>query len=236
MTAAVPGQRGDVLLEAGGGVPAARALGRQSARVVAVLRQQGSDSAGPLVDRGLAVGEWPAAFASLAGLARQLRPGLAAAGLDVADHSPLLDALTAADARMAAGVLQRSSLVHGDLNAKNLIVDPDTGRLRAVLDWEFAHAGTWLSDVGNLLRGAGGSDGVSPAMQAFREGLVDAMHKSLLDRIGPSSTPTDWVRSAHDHDLFAVVELAARPVGGREPPPVALARAVLRQLPRSAWR
>ena len=41
-------------------------------------------------------------------------------------------------------------LAHGDFKASNVLVD-ETG-LTAVLDWEFAHSGTWLSDVGQILR------------------------------------------------------------------------------------
>lgn len=213
VTAAVPGQRADVLLEMGTSAPAARALGRQSARIVGALRQQGFDTAGPLSGRDLRVGQFPAEYAGLTSVARRLTPGLSAAGLDVTDHSPLGIALAAADARLSGAPPQRPCLVHSDLNGKNLIVDPDSGRLRAVLDWEFAHAGNWLADIGNLLRGTGRAPTGSPVARAFREGLVDEMHESLLaDRRSRWTVPPDWVRSAHDHDLFALLELAARPV------------------------
>ena len=230
VTAAVPGQRGDTLLETGAPLPAARAMGRQSARVVSVLRQVSFDAAGPFTDRSLTVGEWPPQFETLVGLAHHLRPGLLAAGLDTSDGSPLMAALAAADARRAAAEGQRPSLVHGDLNGKNLVLDPNTGRLRAVLDWEHAHAGSWLSDAGNLLRGVGPAP-TAPAL-AFREGFVDALHEGLVAERGPrSSPPPDWPASARDHDLFAVLDLAARPSTGREPvAPVTAARDLLRGL------
>lgn len=41
-------------------------------------------------------------------------------------------------------------LVHGDFKASNVLVD-ESG-LTTILDWEFAHSGTWLSDVGQILR------------------------------------------------------------------------------------
>lgn len=42
------------------------------------------------------------------------------------------------------------SLVHGDFRPDNLLVRD--ARIVAVLDWEFAHAGSWFMDLGNLLR------------------------------------------------------------------------------------
>ncbi len=42
-------------------------------------------------------------------------------------------------------------LTHGDFNPDNLLFHDD-GRLAAVLDWEFAHAGKLWLDLGNLLR------------------------------------------------------------------------------------
>lgn len=49
-------------------------------------------------------------------------------------------------------------LVHGDFNAGNLLVSRSNGVnagkwcVSAVLDWEFAHAGSLLFDIGNMLR------------------------------------------------------------------------------------
>ena len=42
--------------------------------------------------------------------------------------------------------------MHSDLNAKNLLVDPDTLEVTGVLDWELAHSGLPWTDLGNLLR------------------------------------------------------------------------------------
>ena len=88
-----------------------------------------------------------------------------------------------------------ASLVHGDLNGKNLIVDPNTGRLRAVLDWEFSHGGEWTEDVGNLLRaadhGAGSGEVGAASWSAFRRGLVDALHTGIYED-GTVSTRQPW--------------------------------------------
>lgn len=57
-----------------------------------------------------------------------------------------------------AEVLQRSAppqravmLVHGDFHIRNLICNPEDGRIRAVLDWELATLGDPLADVGTML-------------------------------------------------------------------------------------
>ncbi|MCD2114872.1 phosphotransferase family protein [Rhodococcus rhodochrous] len=43
------------------------------------------------------------------------------------------------------------SLVHGDFHIQNVIADPQTGNVRAVLDWELSTLGDPLADVGSLL-------------------------------------------------------------------------------------
>ncbi len=105
----------------------------------------------------------------------------------------LLEVAEEAEARLAS--VGRVSFVHSDLNPKNLIVDPSTLRVAAVLDWEFAHAGSPYTDLGNAVR-----FDRQPAW-------VDAVVAAYDD---PSAL--DLARRA---DLWALVELAAR--RGRNP-------------------
>jgi len=55
--------------------------------------------------------------------------------------------------RLAAQVPEQgpASLVHGDYRLDNVILDPDTGAVRAVLDWELTTLGDPLADLGLLL-------------------------------------------------------------------------------------
>ena len=80
----------------------------------------------------------------------------------VDERAPLLDA-TEDDYR----------LVHGDLRFTNILMGNDGGGwyVRAVLDWEFAMAGSPLLDFGVLLRGGG----LGPEFEeAFAQGFVEA--------------------------------------------------------------
>ncbi len=62
---------------------------------------------------------------------------------------PLLDEV---HRRLTAAVPEQgpATIVHGDYRLDNLIVDPSTGRIRAVLDWELTTLGDPLADVGLL--------------------------------------------------------------------------------------
>jgi aminoglycoside phosphotransferase (APT) family kinase protein len=75
-----------------------------------------------------------------------------------ADRAARPDALSSAlllevHEALAADVpaTQRTCLVHGDYKFPNVIVDGETGAVRAVLDWELATIGDPLADLGNLL-------------------------------------------------------------------------------------
>ena len=92
--------------------------------------------------------------------------------------------------------VRRACLVHGDLNPKNVLVDPDRLELTAVLDWEFAHAGHPWTDVGNLVR--------FERHPAYVSAVLDAW-TSL--RGGDGQQLLDGARAA---DLWALVDLAAR--------------------------
>ena len=87
------------------------------------------------------------------------------------------------------GGLSDPRLVHGDFNASNILVSD--GRIAAVLDWEFAHAGTRWMDIGNLLRDC------PPDLQAHvREGL----------EAGGAVVPEDWQMRAELVDLSSALE------------------------------
>lgn len=62
---------------------------------------------------------------------------------------PLVDEV---HARLSADVpeQQRVAIVHGDYRLDNVIVDPEDGRVRAVLDWELCTLGDPMADVGLL--------------------------------------------------------------------------------------
>lgn len=65
------------------------------------------------------------------------------------------------------------TLVHGDFDPANVLVEQQNGewRVSAVLDWEFAYAGSWMDDVATMLRYA---HKMPPEFQnAFLNGLTD---------------------------------------------------------------
>lgn len=98
--------------------------------------------------------------------------------------------------------LRRHVLVHGDLNPKNILVDPETGQITGVLDWEFAHAGSPYTDLGNLTR-------------FDRQGhfLAEILDSLVARAPGLADDPLTLARAA---DLWALLELAGRP-GPRDP-------------------
>lgn len=89
--------------------------------------------------------------------------------------SPLLDEV---HARLSAEVPEQHgiALVHGDYRLDNLMLDPQTGAVRAVLDWELATLGDPLADLGLLVvywgePGEGGA--VLPGTPTVIEGFPD---------------------------------------------------------------
>lgn len=131
----------------------------------------------------------------------------AASGLPewVAFHEPglahwdasLLEALrrVAAQAQEVLDEAGRTCLVHSDLNPKNVLVD-DTGSVVAVLDWEFAHSGHPLTDLGNVLRFETDPGYAEAAVAAYSELR--------------GGDPERLRETAAAADLWALVELAAR--------------------------
>ena len=195
----LPGERGDLLLPRLDG-QALTAAGRALGEVVARLGGAVQPRAGRFVDEQLTLASWDAPWdaASLVDLVAALVPRL---DLPAADRDAVLGLAADADEVLEDGAPEGPGavLVHGDLNAKNLLLaTTEDGQVvvTGVLDWEFAHAGSAWADLGNLLR-----EHRSPA-------YVEAVLDTVAARRGvPADLALDLARAA---DLVAVVELATR--------------------------
>ena len=106
-----------------------------------------------------------------------------------------------ADADALAAQTERVCLCHSDLNPKNLLVDPDTATITGLVDWEFAHAGSPFTDLGNLLRFCD-----DPVLAGA---VLDVVRRRVP---GADELVVERARAA---DLWALVELASR--AGRNP-------------------
>ncbi|MBP2478187.1 aminoglycoside phosphotransferase (APT) family kinase protein [Crossiella equi] len=106
------------------------------------------------------------------------------------EHAP---ALTAVD-----GVAR---LVHADVNPKNLLIAREGGRwrVRAVLDWEFAHSGCPYGDAANMLR--------------FARDYPPAFTTGFRDGFGAAQPDPAWPYLGRVLDMFALTELLTRPPG-----------------------
>jgi hypothetical protein len=93
------------------------------------------------------------------------------------------------------------SLTHSDFNGSNIMVQRRDGgiEIAAVLDWEFAFAGTPFFDLGNITRPPLGDDA------GFTAGLARG-YREIDDRL-----PDDWFELARLADLTAWIDFATRP-------------------------
>ncbi len=191
----VPGARGDQLLptldESG-----LRRLGSAVGELVATLGGMPALRSGPFLDGDLTVGS----FGELDGLPSFVEhhadrlPGFGTCDLDG------LRAV-AVEAQELLDTTDRICLVHSDLNPKNLLVDPETLEVRALVDWEYAHAGHPFTDLGNVLR------------FERQPAYVEAVLAAYASRHG--TPPAVALALARAADLWALVDLAAR--GGSSP-------------------
>lgn len=215
VTAFVEGERGDLLLptlDADG----LATVGRRVGELVGTLGGMPMLRSGLFVDGDLTVGaepvppleDWVALHeARLTGWSDAELAGLAEVAGEAQDDLDTVD---------------RVCLVHSDVNPKNLLVDPSTLQVTALLDWEFAHAGHPFTDLGNVLR--------FDRQPAY----ADAVLTAYADLRG---TPVDEARHlARAADLLALVELAARapanPVAERAE---RLLRTIAHEQDRHAW-
>lgn len=193
VTEHVAGTRGDLLLPTLDD-ERARLLGTEVGRIAATLAGMPTPHRGTWADGELRIEAY-----DLPGLPAWMEQHLAAAegwSVDEVDRlvqvgeraQDLLDSVT------------RTCVVHSDLNPKNLLVDPATLSVTAVVDWEFSHSGHPFTDLGNLLRFDRG-----PAWSA---GVLDGWRALRGGEIGPADD--DIVAMARSADLYALAELAGR--------------------------
>lgn len=202
VTSRLPGERLDLLLpRLDGGQQ--QIVGRNLGTLVGRLGHMTQARAGTFTDRTLVPQELPEHMREL--------PAWVDSHAERLDPS-LLDRVRAiaAEAQDVLDEERRVCLVHGDLNAKNLLVDHDTLEVTGVVDWEFAMAGSPYADLGNLLR--------FERSPAFESAVLDAYRDFM------PWTPEDVLDRARAADLFALVDLAAREV---EDEVVVRARALL---------
>lgn len=186
VTSWVPGLRGDLAL-ADADAAGLERLGRAMGTAAATLAGMPWSRPGPFVDPDLRLGEFPDA-----GLPEWVESRLSHWGPEPRTRLSRL----AERAQDLLDTVGRACLVHGDLNPKNVLVDPATLALTAVLDWEFAHSGHPWTDVGNLVR------------FDRRPAYLSAVLGAWTDlRGGDAETLLEGARAA---DLWALVDLAAR--------------------------
>ncbi|MCY7395599.1 MAG: phosphotransferase [Nocardioides sp.] len=197
VTSYVEGVRGDVLWpDLDGG--RRRLLGAGLGDLVAVLGGMPTIRPGPFVDADLTIGTWRggagagAGADGLPGWVEQHEPRLA--HLDAGELDGLRE--VAMDAQAQLDTVTRTCLVHGDLNLTNLLLDPASLAVTALVDWEFAHAGHPFTDLGNLLRWERDA--------AYTDAVLDAY---VARRGGSAAHAVALARAA---DLWALVDLAGR--------------------------
>ena len=211
---ALPGDRLDLVLPAAD-PPLRRRLGEAVAGVLVLLATERMPRPGWFPDASLDPQPFPPEAADpVRWLTAQLtRPWYAALTRD--ERAGLRTVATRA--RDLTAQPGRTALVHGDFNPKNLLVDPATGGVTGVLDWEYAYAGAPLGDLGNLLR-----------FETDRE-FTGAVAQAYADRA--PDVPDNWVELARALDLFALFDLAGRETTGN--PVVAGARELLLETART---
>ncbi|GAB2640428.1 phosphotransferase family protein [Kribbella swartbergensis] len=116
-------------------------------------------------------------------------------GLDAQGSETFAGVLAEAEDLLAEGV-DRVCLAHSDFNPKNLLVDPATARITGLIDWEFAHAGSPYTDLGNLFRFCDDPVLAGAVLSVVRGSGLE-LGEPLVD-LGRAG------------DLWALLELAAR--------------------------
>lgn len=207
ITSFLPGGRGDLLLPQLDADSLSR-IGGRVGDLVAVLGGMPLPRAGAFVDGNLSVEPWDQPDDLPGFVAHAQLPSWTAE-----ERAPLIEVATVAQDLL--DTVERTCLVHSDLNPKNLLVDPDTLAITGLVDWEYAHAGHPFTDLGNVLR--------FDRHPAYVQGVLAAYE------LRRGTAPAEALALARAADLWALVDLAGR-VG--QNPVATSADALLREIAR----
>lgn len=203
VTSWLPGDRGDLLLNRQDDEGLAR-MGRAMGLAAATLAGMPTLHPGPFLDADLSLGAFPDG-----GLGEWVEHRLGEWSpkgrdqlIEIAERAQdLLDSVA------------RSSVVHSDLNPKNVLFDPLTQAITGIVDWEYAHSGHPWTDLGNVLR------------FDRQEPYVDAALAAWTQVRG--GAPADLLEGARAADLWALIDLAS---GAGDNPVARRAERLLRRI------
>lgn len=196
-------------IEAAGDRSTVISLGPQLGRMLAALQSETFDRAGFLGPRLDVVEPWPSVYDGLRGFVEHVVNSencRARAPREILDL--VRKAWDRAEADLRRGT-EQPCLSHSDFKPSNILIaaassalpEPHSsmGRVSALLDWEFSHAGTWLLDAGQILRYMG--ERKRPLAERIEEGLT----------AGGLRPPRSWVALASTIDTASLCDFLSRP-------------------------
>lgn len=182
-----------------------RRLGAVVGQVAACVSTVTFERPGFFADSGLSVAPGPPWSRQLPEFAAQCMTVAPEERLDAATRTAWAQ-LCATHAPALVRVDDHARLVHSDLNPKNILVtrSREGWRVDAILDWEFSFSGSPYADAANMTRFP--TETPAEFLDGFRAAFAEHLPAEL-------DSGEDWLCLGRVLDMFALCDLATRPVG-----------------------